>query len=474
MAKYTNTYLESGQILCLEPARITSVFADKYCANIELESGTACPSYVPWLCNYVNGERGQGSYFMPEEGARCLVAYFRPINPSAGAPIDPSWVIIGFFADGDPMPAYMGKSDVPYDYSENCEKLSEGDVVAGKTRAGNKVILYDGGVTVITATDICKRVYSSLQNWIRDRCENYEFIGSGGEIRWKYDVPFWKWLTGSGTGRKYDVTKTESILSNAFYKTSNMVHKMVGALGGVVLVNITAENEIEGKAASAEMAKNIVPVPLNSTFMAQAAPPAIPMPCMQAGDMEYPSAKTLKLLLHKVISCVVGLHITKKGKINLITTDSANLTTGKSTNVFAAEDVNLLANGSVRIAGAAGPIGHDACIYIRKSAAGGMIHTYVLGAGQGLEAIGERIVSGDKYTIVDVGNIKQQITGAGTITQLVGEGGWIGQQILGAGAITRSCTAGVIVDFCPSGIFLNCMPPPPVFPLPAAAAMPLG
>jgi len=143
---------------------------------------------------YYFKERGQGLFFIPEVGAICIVVnaqgqyfvmgFLPPIDATYSAQVSPPKQNLSQPADG--QTSEQQTSDPAHvSYRSN----REGDMVAGdgclKTRAGNKLKIFTNGNILVSATYLCLRLYSKLENWIHDICVNYMMRTPGGEIQWK-------------------------------------------------------------------------------------------------------------------------------------------------------------------------------------------------------------------------------------------------------------------------------------------------
>jgi|PlaIllAssembly_1097288.scaffolds.fasta_scaffold00046_3 hypothetical protein len=128
---------------------------------------------------YFHFDRGEGIYVMPEVGAKVKVC-----RPSDGDPF-----VMCFVA-----PSQRPVSDSSEDedanqpvaltsFRANRPAMQQGDIML-RTRDGNAVWLRRGGIIEIGATNISKRIYIPLLNYIRDVCENYSMWSGGGALTW--------------------------------------------------------------------------------------------------------------------------------------------------------------------------------------------------------------------------------------------------------------------------------------------------
>jgi hypothetical protein len=122
---------------------------------------------VPYLTPYSIGGTGDGIYFVPQEGSRCLLCF------PEGSP-DQAYVI-GW---------YVGPSEYG-GYSSGRLLMQEGEIAM---RNGTGVIhMGRGGTVEVRAGSTCRRKYLPLAGLgprIRDNASNYSLITSGGDMVW--------------------------------------------------------------------------------------------------------------------------------------------------------------------------------------------------------------------------------------------------------------------------------------------------
>ena len=184
-------------------AMVEAVDPERWTANIYIEGTGQRQIDVPMMSPYFHWEKGQGAYFIPEEGAKCIVAQ-----------ANDTYFILGFIpvvdkgfsdADSDLKPTQNLSKEFTSEarsalkqppgekddrtLSYRCNR--EGDMLKGdyclKTRAFNKFKLFTNGNILMEATKLCFTVWSHLKDWIMTVCVNSLLKTPGGEIRWTND-----------------------------------------------------------------------------------------------------------------------------------------------------------------------------------------------------------------------------------------------------------------------------------------------
>lgn len=152
---------------------VRSVDPTKYtCVVIDESSGVPIEG-VPVAPTYINTDGG-GIYWLPEENTPVWLLW-----PST----DRSPVIISSAA----LPRQIEEGNAaedPNDFRMNRPVLNQGDLYFG-TGDGNFITVRRGGVVEIGANQTAQRFFIPLQNLIRDFCENYELITTGGSFEMK-------------------------------------------------------------------------------------------------------------------------------------------------------------------------------------------------------------------------------------------------------------------------------------------------
>lgn len=181
---------------------IERIDPERWVATVYLEQDQTKIEDVPIMSPYFFKEFGQGAYFMPEAGARCLVGQTMDDYFIFGflPPLDQNFID----ADAEKKPTQnLGAQftnearaklkrapgqDVVGDRTKSYRSSREGDMLPGdyclKTRAFNKFKLFNNGNILMEASKLCFRIWTQLKNWMMDICVNYLLKTPGGEIRW--------------------------------------------------------------------------------------------------------------------------------------------------------------------------------------------------------------------------------------------------------------------------------------------------
>lgn len=171
----------------IEEGRIFNVHMKRWTADVRTAVSQRTYLDVPWSNPYLHFSGGEGIFFMPEVGAKCMVC-----TPGDNTPFilcfvtaherpdaeedDGSGATDGTTGeDGEPKSNVSFKAGRP--------DLQQGDIMI-RTRDGNGIWFRRGGVLEVGATAIAKRIYIPLLNYIRDFCENYELSTGGGQLTW--------------------------------------------------------------------------------------------------------------------------------------------------------------------------------------------------------------------------------------------------------------------------------------------------
>ena len=172
---------------------IANVSADRWTVDVQIHETGQIQYDIPIMTPYYFKERGQGLFFIPEPGAICIVVnaqgqyfvlgFLPPIDATYSAQVSPPKQDLT-----QPANQQSGTSEVSDPAHVSYRSNREGDMVAGdaclKTRAGNKLKLFTNGNILVSATYLCLRLYSKLENWIHDVCVNYLLRTPGGEVQW--------------------------------------------------------------------------------------------------------------------------------------------------------------------------------------------------------------------------------------------------------------------------------------------------
>lgn len=396
----------------IEEATVIGVDPETYTLTISTAESTH--SGVQWASPYSHQYKGQGSYCMPEIGSMCLVLWtvVDPITGVSGSfKIDP--IVIGFYLPakfeegGEPVKQSSGPMELEDctisgdeeeigdpSYRNKREKIIPGDIVCGKTSSGNKVILYTGGVTQVHATDICQRLYISVDNWIRDFCQNYIMACDGGYVKWHDDIE-------TGTGNPVLKTTLEHhIRADGDDKINRCINIWRGNEGNLIKMVITGE-------------KDLPLSDIDQSFKESAGVYA-----SMGKDNKYVTPKSLDLLRPGgTEKPVVGYHVSDTGEISLVNRDHANFATEGDVNAFIDKDLNLTIKKDARISICHEDNPHHKIAIHAKNTGGGRLYMYVKGDGSGAEAFDVRVGNGDiQHVVKSSGNIREQTT-TGSITR---------------------------------------------------------
>jgi len=191
-----NPLEESGVI---RTGRIKTVDAERWVVSVDFEGGNQQQDNMPIISQYFNHREGQGLYFIPEIGARCVLAY-----------VYDTWAIIGYIPPNDPAHSdELAKAsrktqtltdefiagatpgtrstDIIKSYRNHRESdMGPGDCCI-KTKAYNKSKWFTTGNILHESTKNCLRLYSANKNLIQDICNNYTMRTPGGFYRWTTD-----------------------------------------------------------------------------------------------------------------------------------------------------------------------------------------------------------------------------------------------------------------------------------------------
>lgn len=178
----------------IEEGRILNVNTRRWTADVRTRESQRTYLDTQWSNPYFHFAGGEGIFFMPEVGAKCMVC--RPSQadpfimcftttfergarqtddtgetPASGThPTEPSGD-----TGGDDVTFRSGR---PY--------LQQGDIML-RTRDKNHIWLRRGGIVEIASTALSKRLYIPLLNYIRDICENYSMWTAGGALTWSVE-----------------------------------------------------------------------------------------------------------------------------------------------------------------------------------------------------------------------------------------------------------------------------------------------
>lgn len=187
-------------------ATIERVDPERWVATVYLESEQTTITDVPLMSPYFFKEFGQGAYFIPEAGARCVVGqtmddyfvigYLPPLDQNfidASAELKPTQDLQSQFTNEARAKLKRAPGqDAVGDRTKSYRSSREGDMLPGdycfKTRAFNKLKIFNNGNILVEASKICFRIYTQLKNWMMDICVNYVMTTPGGEIRWTNEV----------------------------------------------------------------------------------------------------------------------------------------------------------------------------------------------------------------------------------------------------------------------------------------------
>lgn len=177
----------------IEEGRIINVDMAHWTADVLTKNSQRQLIDLQWANPYFHFAGGEGIYVMPEVGARVQVCM-----PSDSSPFILCFTTT-FEREATNAPDTVGgaqaslqpddaesEGDTPREvtYRSGRPKMEQGDIML-RTRDGNAVWLHRGGVVEIGATQIARRFYIPLLNYIRDVCENYEMRSLAGEMSWQ-------------------------------------------------------------------------------------------------------------------------------------------------------------------------------------------------------------------------------------------------------------------------------------------------
>jgi len=133
---------------------------------------------LPIMAPYLHHVNGEGIFAAPEDGARCVVC--KPSDSDVlGA------FVLGFLMTGENAGADGGDKGT-IDYTGRRINILPGDIVlVGRSESG--LIIHRGGTVEVFASPVCKRVYSSHQDTIRDLSMQYKMDTAGGSLYWTHD-----------------------------------------------------------------------------------------------------------------------------------------------------------------------------------------------------------------------------------------------------------------------------------------------
>jgi hypothetical protein len=175
-----------------QEGEIRSVYPELFTCDVQVFKSKTVIEGVPIMSTYYSSQRGQGQFAIPEPGAKCIIVK-----------TDQDWAIIGFLpkvpeegnvrverdSDGQTKETRqyadkLGNTKIVKEDGQNSppnygsskfreEAMKEGDVCAGKTIEGNKILLYTTGDIAVFAGHICRRIYSKSLETITDFCKNF-------------------------------------------------------------------------------------------------------------------------------------------------------------------------------------------------------------------------------------------------------------------------------------------------------------
>ena len=499
----------------IEIFEVSGIDPETYSLTIRSASTGEYHYNVPWMCPYSSEYKGQGIYFMPEIGSKCLGIWSNPRGEKYSVSSSPSVpIIIGFIPEQRVLlnkdseetslyPKGNQKQEIMADrgsidkknpgrlsYRNRREKLIPGDIVPGKTSSGNKIILYTGGVTQITATDICQRLYISVDNWIRDFCQNYILSCDGGYAKWHDNID-----SSDPDNPKLMTTFEHHIRADGDDKINRVINIWRGFDGDLYKMVITGNEDLNFDTIDKSFRE------ASSTYVTM------------EGETKYvvPDPSTLDLIeeVEGEGNKVVGKWIDDEGVIHLINRNDIKVASEGNINVFADKSLNLAVNEDARISICYSDAPHHKIIiHAKNTEDGSKLYFYSHGERSGTEAYDVRVETGDINTVVNtMGNIRQDIveegdhsrrtstgniqdeTAAGNITQKTSAGeikqetciGDITRYVVEAGGIIDYVTAGdiasetaqgQIIQWAPAGIYINCFPIP-LPPIPATPVDPI-
>ena len=138
---------------------------------------------------YLGANFGEGFYIVPEVGSKCLIcipsdgpppfvlAFIMPMVTLPDTSTEEAPAGTASSVGGSPS----GSSD--FTYAGGRTKGKPGDIVA-RTRDGNFMILHRGGVAQFGASPLAQRICVPLQNLVTDISQRYSHFNAGGSINW--------------------------------------------------------------------------------------------------------------------------------------------------------------------------------------------------------------------------------------------------------------------------------------------------
>lgn len=185
---HQNSIINNGlNHVIIEEGRITNVNMKRWTVDVRTNISMSTFLDIQWANPYLHFTGGEGIYFMPEVGAKCLVC-----RASDSPPFVMSFITT-FERNESPtdedsqaerdLQEGQEQANSNVNFSAGRPDLQQGDIVL-RTRDGNTIWLRRGGVVEIGATAISKRIYIPLLNYIRDICENYAMFTFGGDLSW--------------------------------------------------------------------------------------------------------------------------------------------------------------------------------------------------------------------------------------------------------------------------------------------------
>ena len=171
-----SVWIETGQIINVDMAHWTVDVRTKNSHRQLLDKQVCAP--------YLHFNSGEGSFAMPEVGAKCMVC-----SPADDEPSIPCFITA---FEREPLGEPSTQSEEEGDGEGQSEvtfragrpKLQQGDLMM-RTRDGNQLWLHRGGMVEIGATHLAKRVYIPISNMIRDVFENYQARSTAGDMTWQ-------------------------------------------------------------------------------------------------------------------------------------------------------------------------------------------------------------------------------------------------------------------------------------------------
>jgi hypothetical protein len=154
-------------------ARVLSVDRTRFTVDVVGENNEHFTG-IPIQTGYV-GSSGQGSFWMPE--ANSIVYLCQPSDSHTP-----------FLMGGCALPKEQAEDeDAQDDYRQSRPVLNEGDQMVASSSDGNFIVMRKGGVLEVGGSQTCQRLYiplTELGNFIRDFCQNYELVTTGGSLSW--------------------------------------------------------------------------------------------------------------------------------------------------------------------------------------------------------------------------------------------------------------------------------------------------